>query len=192
MTKTEKKTKKGGLWQSLRQVMPTVCNVFGILTLLAVFVIALPLSVPRMFGYDIFVVLTPSMSPEIPMGSIVYAAQTAPELVEPGEVIVYGSLNDTITHRVVENRMVEGKFITKGDANPDVDEPVPYDKLVGKVTFSLPVYGEFMNIYSSMLGKIYLIGFALIGVMLNLLASRLRARLDEEDEENEPEEDEAC
>lgn len=184
MAKGKKKSK---FRLAVRDAMPVFCNVFGILILLAVIAIALPLSIPQLFGYDIYVVLTPSMSPEIPMGSIVYVEQAAPEQIQPGEVITYASLTDTVTHRVVENRSVEGKFITKGDANREEDPAVLYSALVGRVTFSLPIYGEFMNIYSSTLGKIYLLGFAIIGVMLNLLASRLRDRIDEEDEEMEEE-----
>lgn len=172
--------------QWLHDFVPTLCNIFGTLLLVLVIGITVPLSVPRLFGYDIYRVISPSMEPAIPMGSVVYVKSASPLDVEPDDVIVYRSVNDTITHRVVENRTVEGEFITKGDANAAVDAAVPYDALVGRVTFHIPFYGELTGIYDAALGKIYLVGFAVVGVMLNMLASRLRDR-DDEDEEAEAE-----
>lgn len=166
----------------LRSAIPFLCNVFGTLILLAVIGIAVPLSLPRMFGYEIYNVLSPSMSPAIPMGSVVYAEEVIPEDVTPDDIIVYASMNDTVTHRVVENRIVEGLIITKGDVNESVDAPVPYDAVVGKVVLHLPFYGSMSDIYASTIGKIYLIGFAVIGVLMNFLASRLRDRFHPEEE----------
>lgn len=169
--------------EGIKKAIPPICNVFGTLILLLVIAMAVPLSIPRMFGYEIYNVLSPSMSPEIPMGSIVYVEEVVAEDVQVDDVIVFTSLNDTVTHRVVENRFVEGEFITKGDANASVDAAVPYGALVGRVTFHIPYFGEVSRIYSSTVGKIYMIGFAVIGVLFNLLASRLRDHNSEDEEE---------
>ncbi len=168
----------------LRDFIPTLCNIFGVLFLVIVIGITVPLSVPRLFGYDVYRVISPSMEPEIPLGSVVYVKAADPLDIKTDDVIVYRSMDDTVTHRVVENRPVEGEFITKGDVNAAVDAPVSYDQLVGRVTYHIPIYGELTGIYDSVLGKIYLFGFAVVGVMLNMLASRLRER-NQDDEEPE-------
>ncbi len=154
-----------------------LCRVLGIIFILAVIVTALPLTLPRLLGYEIFHVETGSMYPELPVGSVIFVKSVAPEEIESGEIISFQNEKGTITHRVVENRVVEGKFITKGDANDTEDpEPVPYAAVIGKVTFHLPVLGRFLVIYSSTLGKVYVFLVAACGVMLNILGSMLKKK----------------
>ena len=152
-----------------------LCNVIGILIIITVLAIVVPLVVPSMFGYDSFNVESGSMEPEIPVGSIVYVHDTAPQDIRTGEVIAFYRNETVITHRVRENRIVEGEFITKGDANPIEDiESVPYIALVGRVEYHFPILGEVMKLVTTGLGKIYLLLFAACGVMFNILASRMR------------------
>ena len=58
-----------------------------------------------------------------------YVRPEAPETVEETEVIAFYASADSaavITHRVTENRVTMGEFITKGDANRTEDmNPVP-------------------------------------------------------------------
>lgn len=157
--------------------LPALCNILGTLLLLAVIVTCLPLTVPRFFGYDIFDVVSGSMEPELPVGSVVYSRPVSAPDVEQGDVIVFRQGDATITHRVVENRKVEGLFITRGDANPVEDlDPVPYEDLVGRVEHHIPVVGRAMMIYTSGVGKIYVLGIALCGLMFNVLAGLIRDR----------------
>ena len=56
----------------------TVCSVFGLALLLLVILICLPLTVPRMFGYELYAIVSGSMEPAIPVGSVVYAKEISP------------------------------------------------------------------------------------------------------------------
>jgi len=47
--------------------------------LAALVLICLPLTVPRLFGYHIYTVVSGSMEPAIPTGSLVYIREAAPE-----------------------------------------------------------------------------------------------------------------
>ena len=83
-----------------------------------------------------------------------------------------------ISHRVVSNQTVEGKFTTKGDANAENDmNPVGYADLIGRVEFHLPVLGAFLAILTSTIGKVYVLTLGACGVMLNILAGRMRGRV---------------
>ena len=150
---------------------------------MAVIALCLPLTAPRLMGYEIYHVISGSMEPQIPVGSVIYVAAAAPEDVLENDVIAFWSNDSVVTHRVMSNRMVEGEFVTKGDANEAEDiNTVPYENLIGQVKYHIPILGDLMVILTGTVGKIYLLGFAACGVMLNMLASRLRDRGGDEDD----------
>ena len=158
-----------------RKGLSVICRILGILFLLAVIVTALPITIPKLMGYQIFHVESGSMEPALPVGSVIYVKQVSPEEVAEGDIITFRREDATVTHRVVENRLVEGEFITKGDANEEADlQPVPYESLIGRVTRHFPVLGKFLAVYASRLGKAYVFLVAACGVMLNILGSLLR------------------
>ena len=160
-----------------RKVFPALYSVLGTVILLAVMGAFLPLTVPRLLGYEIYEVVSGSMEPEIPVGSILYVGEMQPEEVKEGDVIAFEKGGATVTHRVEENRYVEGEFITKGDANSREDmEPVKYESLIGKVVFHLPVLGTLMSLMSGHAGKLYAVAFAACGVLFHMLAGVLRER----------------
>lgn len=159
------------------KVIPALCNIVGTLILLSVVASCLPVTVPRLMGYEIYDVVSGSMEPEIPVGSILYVEKAEPEDVQSGEVIAFWSNDSVIAHRVVQNKIVEGVFSTKGDANAGEDmNDVTYDALIGRVKMHYPMLGHLMALYTSSVGKVYVICFAACGAMFNLLAGRLRER----------------
>ena len=168
---TEKQRKKSGKW------LPALCHSLGILLLLAVILTAIPLSLPRLFGLEIYSVISPSMAPALPEGSLIYTRQLPPEEVQAGDVIAFLSDGTVVTHRVVRNRTVEGDFLTKGDANDENDpEPASYGALIGKLVFQLPWIGSLLAVYSSLTGKVYIFMLAMSGFLLTVLARRMRER----------------
>lgn len=161
--------------------LPALCNLLGTFILLAIIASCLSIVVPKLSGYQVFHIVSGSMTPEIPIGSIVYVQPTEPEDVQSDDIIAFQFDDSVITHRVVTNHIVEGNFTTKGDANEVEDERrVDYDELIGKVVRHYPYLGELLLVYSTNVGKIYIILFAACGAMLNVLASRLRVRNKEE------------
>ena len=65
-----------------------------------------------------YVVLSGSMEPEIPTGSVVVVDGRKKEW-NPGDVITYRRGNMVVTHRIVEKS--EEGYCTKGDANAEED-----------------------------------------------------------------------
>ena len=166
--------KKGG------KFIPALCNIIGTLILAAVILTSVPLAVPRLLGYEIYNVTSGSMEPALPVGSVIYVQRVAPETVKEGEIIAYYVDGTVITHRVVENRFVEGEFVTKGDANDMEDfSNTHYSDLVGIVKYHIPMLGDYLMVYSNQLTKVYLLTLAFCGVMFNMLAGRMRRRQEE-------------
>ena len=52
--------------------LPAFCSVLGTLIILLVICIALLLSLPRLFGYEIYSVVSGSMEPALPVDSAVF------------------------------------------------------------------------------------------------------------------------
>lgn len=153
-------------------------NVFGVILMIVPFVIALAMFVPQIAGYQEYTVVTESMEPEIPVGSLVLVKGTDPETLEKGDVVSYERVRDPgtiITHRVIENTPDTRELTTKGDANEVNDlEPVPYDNVVGKVALTIPKIGKLAARFSTLAGKVLLGALLVVGYLLTVLAGRMR------------------
>lgn len=143
--------------------------------LLILVLVCIPLTVPRFFGVRIYSVISGSMEPAIPTGSLLYITEAQPEEIEEEEVIAFYGVKDAasiITHRVIENRVVMGEFITKGDANQTQDmNPVPYDNFIGKVACTIPKAGKAAELFTSLEGKILAAGVIAAAVLLQVVAA---------------------
>ena len=148
--------------------------------LLAVMAVALPFSVPKLFGYQIYNVLTQSMEPAMPVGSAIYVKRCDPQALRQGEIITYRLSEATglvETHRVVENDTQAKQLITKGDANalPDVD-PLSYERVVGKVVVCIPVLGTVSEMLHSGPGVTACVAIFALAIILWTLADKIKKR----------------
>ena len=154
-----------------------VSRALGTVLLLLVVGICIPLTVPRLLGYQIYSVISGSMEPEIPVGSLLYIRATLPEEAAVGDVVAFygsGGSGAIITHRVVENRVLPRELITKGDANQEQDRnPVPYIAFIGTVERSIPGAGVLAEVFTSRTGKMAASGFIMAAVLLYVLAGIL-------------------
>ena len=160
--------------------VPALCSALGTVLLILLVLACVPLTVPRVFGYEIYTVISGSMEPAIPTGSLVYIQEMEPEDVEADDVIAFYGAKDSasiITHRVVENRVLMGEFITKGDANQTEDmNPASYENFIGKVVKSYPEIGEIAQILTGPEGKVIAGGVIAAAVVLQILASMFERR----------------
>lgn len=103
-------------------------------------------------GIKSFVVLSGSMEPVLPVGSIVYTKEQSTYI--KGDIISFSNgTGQTVTHRIAE--VTESGFVTKGDANNAVDNtPVTSDQIVGSSLFTIPYVGNIMNFVRTPVGFI--------------------------------------
>ena len=126
-----------------------------LLTLLVI--IALVIVVPNIFGVKTCAVLSGSMEPAIPTGSMVFTVPVEGEEIREGDPVTYvlnkkGTLS---THRVVEIDDANRQLIVKGDANDANDpNPVLWDNVVGVVRFQIPLLGYILGFVLTTPGKI--------------------------------------
>lgn len=119
---------------------------------------------PKLFGITPMVVLSGSMEPTYPVGSLIFVEKTDPETIEVGDNITYrlGSTDSVVTHRVIKNDVETKQFTTKGDANKSEDvTPIQYSSVVGKAKdFAIPLLG-YIGVFMNSAG-----GYIVIGVLL--------------------------
>ena len=156
------------------------CARLGTFLLLLVIAVCIPFTLPRLLGYQVYAVISGSMEPAISVGDLVYVRQAKPEAVEENDVIAFfgtESSDAIILHRVVENRTVDGSFITKGDANAQPDlSPVSYQRLLGAAKRTVPKLGQVALILSGTWGKLAAVCLILAAVMLHAVSAALRAK----------------
>lgn len=161
-----------------KQIAATVCSVIGTLLLLVAILVCIPLTLPRLAGYQIYHVISGSMEPAIPVESVVYVKDVAPADIQKKDVIAFHSVlgeEAIITHRVVSNNRVAGEIVTKGDANAKEDmEPVPYENVLGKVALTVPVLGKILATIATIQGKAAVGSVILLALLLHVIAGKLR------------------
>src|SRR5579862_900731 len=74
-----------------------------------------------------------SMLPTIWPGDILEIGASATGEAAPGDIVLYGRDERLFVHRVVAFR--GGQLITRGDAMPEADPPVPDGGVMGRVQF---------------------------------------------------------
>ena len=155
-----------------------VCSVLSGLILTAMALIAAVLLVPNLFGCKNMAVLSGSMEPDIPVGSIVIARPVEAGTLEVGDIITYQLQGDTmVTHRITRILEEQQQVITKGDANDVEDgDPVAYSRIVGKIVLHLPYLG-FISIYAKTpLGIAVVCGVLIVLILLLFLPDVLQGK----------------
>lgn len=120
--------------------------------------------------YQLFVVQSGSMKPNIQIGSILLVQPTsqvnkiaAPQptpTFRKGDVVTYLAGEDPVTHRVVgvEKSGSQFSYQTKGDANRTPDQGKISEKQIqGKVILTVPYLGQTVNFAKTQMGYIFLI-----------------------------------
>lgn len=124
-------------------------SVLGTVMVTLVAVIALVLVGVRLAGFRTFTVMSGSMEPEYPVGSMIYVKPVNYSDLKVGDVISYVADDDktVVTHRITEIEVDKKdasvwRFKTKGDANTTADAKlVHYKNVLGTPAMMIPFIG---------------------------------------------------
>ena len=121
------------------QAAKIVVNAFFLGTV----ILAALLFLPRAAGMRVYAVLSSSMEPVLPVGSMIYVMPCKlPEEILERDIIAYEAGDGLVVHRVIHADGKNGQYETKGDFNKTVDEtPVSFENIIGKVEFHIPFTG---------------------------------------------------
>lgn len=101
---------------------------------------------PKLFTYEPVVILSDSMEPKIHAGSVVYAMKVKEEDLKEGDIITFKGIDGSyISHRI--ESIEDGFFITKGDANKEVDSnKIQYSDIIGRdMNIHVPYLGYYVD-----------------------------------------------
>lgn len=120
-----------------------IWNIASTVLVAIVVIFAVLLVGVRLFDIQVYSVISGSMEPEYPVGSLIYVKEVDPSEIEVGDVITYVLPNDMpSTHRVIGVDAANQHFFTKGDANDISDgAPVHFKNLIGTPVFKIPLLG---------------------------------------------------
>jgi signal peptidase len=111
-------------------------------------------------GGHFSVIMTGSMEPTIPVGSIVTIKKVNPEDVKVGDIITFKAGESTVMHRVIDKIVENGSyyFRTKGDAN-EVPDPwiVKPEDICGALLLTIPYYGYLVHYAGTPIGFVLFI-----------------------------------
>jgi len=108
---------------------------------------ALVVVVPRLLGGVPLTVLSGSMEPGLPVGSLAVVLPVDPQEVRVGDVVTYlPNPGDptAVTHRVtaIAHHQDGGRtFTTQGDANAAPDAPVSEEQVRARLAYAVPLLG---------------------------------------------------
>jgi signal peptidase I len=147
---------------------------------IAVLAVAAGMLVPGLLGLQRYVIVGGSMEPTIPQGSLAYGRAVPVAQLEVGDVITFlppgrSAGEQLVTHRIVavnETAGVGRTFVTKGDANDDVDPwEFSFDEAVQpKVAFHVPHVG---HVYAALqMRNVRLIAIGVPAAVIGLVVLR--------------------
>lgn len=172
--------------EKLKKIMSGICTaLFGLLLTLTVL-----LTVGRFVGVHVFTVLSGSMEPTYPTGSMIVVRPVKTEQLDTGDIITYVvSDNTLVTHRIagiVPDETDPGvvRFRTKGDANNTEDMLLVHqNNVVGSPFFCIPYVGYVVNFIRRPPGIYVAVAGASLLVMLMFLPDLFAKDDEEEDDE---------
>ncbi len=109
-------------------------------------------------------VVTGSMSPALPVGSLICVNTNVDlEDLKPGDIVTAGNTLK-VTHRVVSVDLEGRTFTTHGDANGPSNETFKAEELYGRVIYHIPYFGKVKTFMQNPINVLCLV--ALIGVVV--------------------------
>lgn len=158
--------KKPKMLKSIRRwltaVLVTLCILSAVLLCYTAMSKAAGEPLPTVFGWGSAVVLSGSMEPELPVGSLLWIHQQ--DAYESGDVVTYEENGTLVTHRLVS--ITKDTAVTKGDANNAEDYPIDVKQIRGKVSAVWPGVGSMLLVLKSPAGIICLLLFCGITLFL--------------------------
>lgn len=157
-----------------------IWNIASTVLVVLVVILAVALVGVRLVGVKTYAVLSGSMEPVYPTGSLLYVKSVDTSELRVGDSITFMLDEDTVaTHRIIEILPDDDdpaviRFRTQGDANDFADgTPVRGENVIGKPLFAIPYLGYVASIIQNPPGTYFAIAAAAVLVLLAFIPDLL-------------------
>ena len=148
---------------------------------------------PTLFGYQFYVIVSPSMEPELSVGDVILSKKYKGQPIEKGDIITFlgreGSLEGkVVTHQVIEVEEINGELsiTTKGLANNIEDPSITQSDVLSIMKYKTVGFGFIYRLMSSTPGFIFLILLPLLILIASEIYRLARIlHVDDNDEDND-------
>lgn len=167
--------KTSGMKKKIISIAVTCALVVALLLCVSVIAQVLSKGYVSIGNYSLFRVITGSMEPEIPVGSLLVSRKVDIADIEVGDIVNYrskesGMFGVIITHRVIQTyEGLDGEIFleTKGDANQYADAYfVDQDYLIGQTVYYTKEGNLFAGVLSFLTGKVGFLACIVIPCLL--------------------------
>ena len=165
-----------------------IWNIAGTVVVVLVVLLAVALAGVRLVGLEPYVILSGSMEPVYPVGSLVYVQRMDADEIAVGDPIAFVMNEDLVVaiHRVIGIDAAAQQFQTKGDANDTADAaPVHFNNLIGKPVFCVPKLGYVSSYLTSPPGM-YVGGAAALVLLLLMFVPDWIRKVDSKETAKQP------
>lgn len=143
-------------------------------------------TVPNIFGYKPFIVLSGSMETKIRIGDLIITKIIDPDTLKVDDVIAFRDEENTVTtHRIIDIIDKDGTtyFVTKGDNNSSQDRYlVKYKDVEGIYITRIPGVGQALNELSKPTTMIIVIlGITIVFILLFSISNKKIRRKEQEE-----------
>ena len=161
-----------------------VANIVSTIVLVALLVLVGAFAGIRLVGLTPYAVLSGSMEPLYPVGSLIYVQDVDPVTIQPGDSVTFEKGDGVVaTHQAYEVDAAAQEIRTQGIANINTDgsvmhdaEPVSFSSVIGVPVACVPLLGYVNAFVTSTVGTFVVVAGAIVAIALSVVAGRLRGR----------------
>lgn len=158
-----------------------VASVVSTIVLVALLVLVVAFAGVRLVGLTPYAVLSGSMEPLYPVGSLIYVQKADPATIRPGDSVTFERDNGIVaTHQAYEVDLAAQQIRTQGIANINTDgsvmrdaEPVPFSSVIGVPVACVPLLGYVNAFVTSPTGTFVVVAGAVVAIALSIVADRI-------------------
>ena len=141
-------------------ILTTLLIIVEAIVIVAVVVCRVSGQIPSVFGYQFYVIVSPSMEPQIHVGDMIVSKKYAGEDLQVGDVVTYLGLSGEMAGKMITHEIVEisdDTIVTKGCANSTADPPVSREDIQAVMKGKAVILSAVYDVMSSTIGFIALV-----------------------------------
>lgn len=136
-------------------------------------------SIPSLFGYNVYVIVSPSMTPELEVGDVIISRVYRGGELKVGDVVQYvakgGAIRgEIITHKVVHLSEEGDTVITQGVANSEPDAPITRQDVRAVMTYKTLILDDIYAVLNHPVGFILLVMLPMAAMIVSEMVNLAR------------------